>query len=201
MENTVEWAFLGSFEEIVEAADIFIVGEVIAVAPAPDRGRLPGTNSTIRVTQIVKGRSETGDTITVYQTGGVYRRTHAIKDQQGNPAPLPPEAPPGAKPQPPASIAPLYLLELEDDPLFRVGESVALGLTWVSQRTAYLLVSGPQARFRVDERGEVHPMLDDHPAVSSLDGISLEELTARVAAIESSGATPPAANRPGRASP
>ncbi len=177
------WPFVSSFGQLVDAADLFVVGEVIKVAPAPDRGgTLPYTNSTIHVTDVVKGRSESGDTVTVFQTGGVYSPTHAIEDQQKSPGPLPSEAPDGVKPRPPASVAPLVLLEFEDNPLFRVGNRVALALTWNPELPAYLLATGPQARFEVDDRGKVHPMAQDDPAVEPLDGISLEEFIARVRA-------------------
>ncbi len=183
MTGTATWAFMSTFEELVDSSDLFVVGDVIDVAPAPDLGeRLPYSQSTIRVSTVAKGRSETGGTITVYQTGGIYDRSHAIEDQQKSPGPLPPEAPEGMEPQPPASIAPFVLLELEDNPLFRVGEHVALALRWDSTVSAYLVVAGPQGRFRVDAQERVHPLAAQHPAVAPLDGISLQELVARVSA-------------------
>jgi hypothetical protein len=182
-EGTATWAFVSTFEELVDSSDLFVVGDVIDIAPAPDLGgRLPYSQSTIRVSTVAKGRSETGGTITVYQTGGIYDRTHAIEDQQKSPGPLPPEAPEGMEPQPPASIAPFVLLELEDNPLFRVGDHVALALQWEPTVSAYLVVAGPQGRFRVDAQERVHPLAAHHPAVAPLDGISLQELVARVSA-------------------
>lgn len=177
------WAFVSSFEKLVASADLFAVGEVIKVAPAPDLGgSLPYSQSTIRISTVAKGRSETGELITVYQTGGVYRRTHAIEDQLKRPGALPPEAPAGMEPLPPASIAPIVLLELEDNPLFRVGDHVALALQWEPTVSAYLVVAGPQGRFRIDAQQTVHPLAASHPAVAPLDGVALQELVSRVAA-------------------
>ncbi|CAN5706355.1 hypothetical protein BH24CHL8_BH24CHL8_07150 [soil metagenome] len=47
----------------------------------------------------------------------------------------------------------------------------------------YLVWVGPQGRFRVDDQDRVHPMLLEDPAVGSLDGLTIDELLARVEAI------------------
>ncbi len=161
-------------------------GEVVAVMPSKERGggSTPFTRSRIRVTGVGKGDVAVGDIVVVEQTGGVYRATHLVEDQKRGAAPLRPDAPGGARPMPPASVEPVVFLEFEDDPLFCVGERVALALEWNRRLRVYQLEAGPQGRFEVDTRGNVRPMVRQDPAVSRLDGLSLRELLARVAAVE-----------------
>jgi len=183
MTGMGSWAFADSFDEIVDRADLFVVGEVVTIAPAPIEGRLPFSMSTIVITEVLKGPLETGETVIVNQLGGVYAAAHMIDDQQGSPASLPPEAPPDEEPPLPiTSIAPFYLLDPEDNPLFRVGERVALAIESSSTLPGYVLVTGPQSRFSVDEQGRVSPVAHDNPVVAPLDGITVAELSQRVAA-------------------
>ncbi len=75
------------------------------------------------------------------------------------------------------------LLEPDDHPIFRIGERVVLALEWSPALGLYQGGSGPQGRFRVDDQDRVHPMLLDDPATASLDGLTVDELLARVEAI------------------
>ncbi len=127
-----------------------------------------------------KGPISAGEVIEVEQTGGIYKRTRALENQLHSQAPLPSAAPSGLQPLPPASIAPFVLLELEGDPLFRVGEEVALGLRAIPDSERYVLV-GPQGRFTVLADRTVRPILDDDGVVAPLDGVSMDELADRVA--------------------
>ncbi len=179
------WPFLPSFEELIETADAFVVGDVVAVRPGEDiRGQAATSESLIHVSASAKGGLPVGSVVAVYQTGGVEDQTERNKDSSGSPAPLPPEAPPGAEPLPPGpTLPPLMLVEFDDHPIFRAGERVALALQWSPAIDMYLVWVGPQGRFRVDDQDRVHPMLLEDPAVGSLDGLTIDELLARVGAI------------------
>lgn len=187
MTGEGSWPSVDSFEELVDGADLFVIGEVTNVAPSvgPDDvlpDVMPSTNSTMLVTSILAGHSETAQTITVSQTGGLYWPAHMIEDHKKTVAPLPPDADPGASPRGPASIAPLYFLELADDPLFRFGERVAIALDWNPTLSAYVLATGPQSRFSIDENDRVHPVAHSNEVVAPLDGITVADLAQRVAA-------------------
>lgn len=177
------WGFLQSFDEVIEVGDVFIVGEVLTIVAADTDEELPTSDSRVRMTDVSKGDLQTDTVVTVQQTGGVIDRTEAIENQKRSPGPLPPEAPPGVEPLPPVSIPPLMLLEFDEDPLFLVGERVALALEWNPRLKLYQVVAGPQGRFRIDEQDRVHPMVPGDPATASLDGLTIDELLARVEAI------------------
>jgi hypothetical protein len=182
----VSWPYLSSFEEIVQAADIFIVGEVVAVEPGVTTSPMPKSDSKIRVTAFAKGSPPADGIVSVQQSGGIQDQTENNKDfaGSGSPAPLPPEAPPGAEPLPPRpTLPPFMLLEFDDDPIFRVGERVALALRWYPSLEMYQVVVGPQGRFQIDDQDRVHPMDPDDPAVAPLDGLTVDELLARVGPI------------------
>jgi hypothetical protein len=177
-----------TFDQIVQQADLFIVGEVVAVVPGPEccgSYPLPHTDSEIRVTEVGKGQAAVMSTITVQQTGGVYRPLHEAEHRRLSPAPLPSDAPSGAQPGPMESLPPLMLLELDGDPLFRVGERVALALSSNPRLKRYQLVTGPQSRFEVDAQGKVRPVLSDDLAGASVAGLSVDALLARVKAVAS----------------
>ncbi len=179
------WPFLASFEELIETADIFVVGEVVAVRPGESiSGQIAKSDSLIHVSASAKGDLPADSIVTIQQTGGVEDQTESNRDLSGSPAPLPPEAPPGAQPRPPGPTLPPFMLwELENDPIFRVGERVALALQWSPYIDMYQVWVGPQGRFRIDGQDRVHPMLLEDPAVGSLDGLTIEELLTRVEAI------------------
>lgn len=180
----VSWGFMSSFEEVIKAADIFIVGEVLAVGPRETSGPMAKSQSQIQVTAMAKGSLPRDSFILVGQIGGIEDQTGRIKDRSGRLAPLPPEAPPGAKPLPPGpSIPPFILFEPTDNPIFRVGERVVLALYWSPLLGMYEGVRGPQGRFRIDAQDRVHPMNPDDPATAALDGLTVEELFMRVEAI------------------
>lgn len=183
--GVASWELESTFDAVVEKADLFVVGEVIAVQPGREVAEtptqsLPFTNSQIRVTDVGKGVPR-DDEITVEQTGGVYRPTHAIEDSKLPVAPLPPDAPSGVAPLSPAAPPSKVLLELEDDPLFRVGQQVALALMWKPELNVYQIVN-PQGRFAVRDDGTVQPILGDDPAVKDLAGATVEDLLQRVSA-------------------
>lgn len=181
----VSWGYLSSFEEIIEAADIFILGEVLAVGPRETSSPMAKSQSQILVTTSAKGALPAGSIVLVGQIGGIEDQTENNKDfgGSGSPAPLPPEAPPGAEPLPPRpTLPPFMLVEPDDHPIFRVGERVVLALRWSPLLGMYEGVRGPQGRFRIDAQGRVHPMDPEDPTVASLGGLTVEELLARVAA-------------------
>lgn len=179
------WPFLPSFEELIETADVFVVGEVVAVRPGESiSGKIAKSDSLILVSSSAKGGLPAGSVVVVQQTGGVEDHTESNRDRAGSPAPLPPEAPPGAQPLPPGPTLPPFMLwEQENDPIFRAGERVALALQWSPYIDMYQVWVGPQGRFQIDDQDRVHPMLLADPAVASLDGLTIEELLARVEAI------------------
>jgi hypothetical protein len=178
-----------SFEAVVRAADLMVAAEVVSVQPgrrvADHTGTdfLPFTNVGLRVTDVAKGAAPAGVTLTFEQTGGVYRPTRAIADSRGQEAPLPPDAPAGMRPLPPAPVPDRDVLyELREDPLLNVGDRVVLALVWKPGLGLFQLVN-PQGRFTVDAKGKVHTLLHSDPAVGKLDGLpkyALLELAARV---------------------
>ena len=134
-ESVASWQEFSTFDEVVRQADLFVVGEIVAVAPGREVAEtptqsLPFTNSVIRVTEVGKGTRPSTGLITVEQTGGIYRPIHAIEDAKLPPAPLPSDAPREASPLDPVVPPDALLLEVKDDPLFKVGEDVALALVW-----------------------------------------------------------------------
>lgn len=180
----VSWGSLPSFEEVIAAADIFIVGEVLAVGPRETSSPMAKSQSQIHVTAMAKGSLAAGSLVLVGQIGGIEDQTKRNKNRSRSPAPLPPEAPPGAKPLPPGpSLPPFMLFEPEDHPIFRVGERVVLALYWSPLLGMYEGVRGPQGRFRIDAQDRVHPMDPDDPTTADLDGLTVEELLAHVRSI------------------
>ncbi len=171
-----------SFAELVRAADLFVVAEVVSLAPGrrvPDAtgtDLLPFTNVTVRVTQLAKGGVPVGTAIVLEQTGGIYRPTHAINEQRGQQATLPPDAPAGVRPLPPATIPDRDMIyELKEDPLLRRGERVVLALQWRPELGLYQLVS-LQGRFNVAQNGTVQTLLHADSVVAPLDGMGLSAL-------------------------
>jgi hypothetical protein len=171
-----------SFAELVRAAELFVVAEVVSLAPGrrvPDATGtdiLPFTNVTVRVMQVAKGDIPVGTTIVLEQTGGIYRPTHAINDQHGQQANLPPDAPAGVRPLPPAVIPDRDMIyELKEDPLLRRGERVVLALRWRSELGLYQLVS-LQGRFNVAPNETVRTLLHDDSVVAPFDGMGLSAL-------------------------
>jgi len=188
-EGRASWILYPSFADVVAAADLFIVGQVVEVSAGPGAGTtypLPTTVSRVRIAQVAKGAPPADGSVRVEQTGGVYRPSHAIEDARLSPGPLPSQAPAGASPLDPGTPPQQVLLELEDDPLFRPGERLALALQWVPQRGTYRVVN-PQGRFAVDEAGRVAPILRDDPAVQGLAGLAADELLERVRRLAASG--------------
>lgn len=182
MESSVSWPAAASFEDLIAAAHTFIVGDVteIELVPSVGPGDLPHSTSTILLSDAVMGEPQPGDTISVSQTGGAYIPHHFGQEWQTTAPPMPPDAGPGERPAPPASGPGLYLLELEDDPLFCVGERVALALSRIDDQPGHVLATGPQSRFTVDDHGRIHPIVQDDPAVAPLDGMTIEQLLQRV---------------------
>jgi len=179
------WPLFSSFDEVVDRSDLFVIGVVDGVRPGRMVGdpALPFTNVDLAVIQAALGSIARGAVLTVEQTGGVYRPTHAASDARLPVAPLPSEAPAGMQPYPPPEISDdPVVLEVRDDPLLRVGERVALALVWKPDLALYQLVS-PQGRFNIDPFDRVHPQRQDDPAVGGFDGVSVGELIARVKAI------------------
>lgn len=186
-ESVVSWQTFSTFDEVVREADLFVVGEIVAVEPGREVAEtptqsLPFTNSVIRVTDVAKGKLSSTGLITVEQPGGIYRPTHAIEDAKLPPAPLPSDAPSGASPLDPVVPPDELLLEVRDDPLFKVGENVALALVWKPKLGVYQIVN-PQARFDVQTDATVQPILSDDPATKDLRGLRLDEFLRRVAAV------------------
>lgn len=178
-----------SFSELVRASDLVVSAEVVSLVPgrrvADNTGTdvLPFTNVSVRVTEVAKGDTAIGTTLVVEQTGGIYRPTHAIADSRGEQATLPPDAPSGVQPLPPAVIPDRDVLyELKEDPLLRRGERVVLALRWRAQLGVYQL-SSLQGRFNVTQSGTVQTLLRSDPVVGPLDGISVSELFSRVAQV------------------
>ncbi len=156
------WSLYPSFRELVQEADAFVVGEVIAVKPGGERGEdfaVPQMQSRIWVTDVAKGSIERCATVVVEQSGGVQRDTHVHV---------------GETPRPP------FWLDPEDNPIFRVGERVALALDWNPRIRVYQFPV--QGRFEVDGQGSVHPIRPQDPVVAGLDGLSIQQLLTRVAA-------------------
>jgi hypothetical protein len=185
--GSASWPLYSSFDEVVQRADVFVIGTVVAVAPgrevADETGqRLPFLNSQLRVTRIAKGTVSPGETITVEQTGGVNRPTHAIEDAKLSPAPLPSDAPSGVRPRPPVAPPAAILLELEGDPLFKPGEETALALVWKPELGVYQILN-PQCRFNVRPDETVMPVLRDEPAVQGPAGKTVDELVRAVSAV------------------
>ena len=177
-EGRATWILYPTFGEVIAEADLFIVGDVVSAGPGREAGTtypLPTTVSEIRIVDIAKGSSPTVGLVSVEQTGGIHRPTHAIEDARLSPAPLPPEAPTGAKPLDPGTPPDEMLLELADDPLLRPGERVALALRWVSELEVYRLVN-PQGRFAITADGFVTPILREDSAVRGLSGRTVAEL-------------------------
>lgn len=186
-ESVAEWQAFSTFEEVVREADLFVVGEIVVVKPGREVAeiptqRLPFTDSVIRVTEVAKGAPPSTGLITVEQVGGVYRPTHAIEDAKLPPAPLPADAPRGASPLEPVVPPDELLLEVRDDPLFKVGETVALALVWRPRSGLYQIVN-PQGRFAIRSDATAQPILSDDPATEDLRGVRLDELLRRVAAV------------------
>lgn len=180
------WVAFSSFEAIVRKADLFVVVEVVGSAPGRKVADYTGTDVTpftnvqLKILDIGKGNAASGQVITIEQYGGLYRPTHAIADSRLSQAPLPLAAGPGVQPLPPASIPDQdVLLELRQDPLLKVGEKVAIALTWNADLGLYQRFAF-QSRFAVDGLGRVHPVLRDDPVVAGLDGMSLPQLLAVV---------------------
>lgn len=182
---TASWPLFKTFDGVLAEADVFVVGEVVAVRSGRTFGDvqpLPSTDVDLLVTGVGKGELRANDIVTLTQTGGLYRPTHIVNDAKGSVAPLPPDAPPGAQPYPPppANAEPV-LLELQDDPLLRVGERVGLALRLVPDLDVYVLLN-PQGRFNVDSAGRVHVVRKEDEALAGLDGLTVEQLLARVRA-------------------
>ena len=181
-EGRASWILYPTLEEVIAEADLFIVGDVVSAAPGREAGAtfpLPTTVSEIKIVDIAKGSSPTPGLVSVEQTGGIYRTTHAIEDARLSPAPLPPEAPTGAKPRDPGTPPDEMLLELADDPLLRPGERVALALRWVPELEVYRLVN-PQGRFSITADSFVTPILSEDSAVRALAGRTVAELLGEV---------------------
>lgn len=123
--------------------------------------------------------SEPSNVIKVEQTGGVYRPAHAREDAKLSPAPLPSDAPEGVKPLDPGNPPEELLLEVDDDPLFRANERVALALRWVPEFGVYQLVN-PHGRFTIADDDRVVPILADDAAVRFLSGVSVGDLLEEV---------------------
>ncbi len=175
---TASWPLYSTFDGVVSEADLFVVAEVVGVRPGRTVGdpALPFTNADLLVTDVGRGNASPGRVITLEQTGGIYRPTHAAQDAKGSVEPLPSEAPVGAQPYPPADITDSpVVLELRDDPLLAIGQRVAVALRWNAGLELYQLVN-PQGRFRVDANGRVHPARLDDPAVQMLDGLTVQDL-------------------------
>lgn len=176
------WVLYPTFAEVIAKADLFVVGTVTAVSPGSDAGSkfpLPTTVSEIDVSEVGRGSMPGGGVIKVQQTGGVYRPVHAREDAKLSPAPLPADAPEGVEPLSPGTPPERLLLEVDDDPLFRPGERVALALRWVPEFGVYQLVN-PQGRFAIGEDGRVTPILADDAAVKGLSGLSVGDLLEQV---------------------
>lgn len=182
---TAAWPLFKTFDGVLAEADVFVVAEVVAVRSGRTFGDvqpLPSTDVDLLVTNVGKGELRAKDIVTLTQTGGLYRPTHIVNDAKGSVAPLPSDAPPGVEPYAPPSLTDTpVLLQLDDDPLLRVGERVALALRWVPDLKVYVLLN-PQGRFNVDLAGGVHVVRKDDPAVAGLENLTIEQLIARVGA-------------------
>ncbi len=180
-EGRASWILYPTFTDVIGRADLFVVGKVIAVSPGREAGAkfpLPTTVSEIAVSDVGKG-SAPSDVIKVEQTGGVYRPAHAREDAKLSPAPLPSDAPEGVRPLDPGNPPEELLLEVDDDPLFRANERVALALRWVPEFGVYQLVN-PQGRFTIADDDRVVPILADDAAVRFLSGVSVGDLLEEV---------------------
>lgn len=82
------WPFLPTFEELIETADLFVVGEVVAVGPGETSGGVATSNSLIHVSALAKGRLPAGSVVTIYQTGGVEDQTESKQGPFGQPSSL-----------------------------------------------------------------------------------------------------------------
>ncbi len=175
---TAKWPSFDSVRRLSLASDLVIRGRVVAVRPgrvvASGAGApaLPFTNATVRIDEILQGSALVGDTVTVEQTGGTYYDTAAV-NQQGPLPTLPPEAGPNVQPRPRLSPGPAWVvLELEDDPLYRVNEEVVVFVSWKPLLGVYQ-VPGPQGRYRL-AAGRARTMAPVDPLVARFEGMPID---------------------------
>jgi hypothetical protein len=134
----------------------------LPVDPAAERGEipvyppgLPMTRFTIEVSRVLRGGATglaSGARLTLVQAGG--------------PVELP------AAPDAPRRILPL---ELEDDPLFKVGERQLLFLSR-QPNGEYMVAGGPDGRFALDAADRLRPMDDHSPIGRAQQGRTVAEL-------------------------
>jgi hypothetical protein len=160
-----------SIAEARNKADSIVEAEVVAVQRGADivtrtpgepgdEDRIPTQEVTLKVLKSHKGTHKAGDTIQLFQTGGLQ----VPQTLQGEP------------PKDQVRIQAKKVI-LEGDPLYQVGEQHLLMLDQGPR--GLLKTIAPQGRFKIERNGTVTPAVDDEVTMS-LKGKGLSELERQV---------------------
>lgn len=161
--STAKWPIYLTLEELITESDLIVVGKAVKQVPGrlvPDMSSavgLPTTNTSLFVEMVIKGDVKVKSTVTVEQTGGIYVQTNRKEQLKESISKLPVEA--GETPegyeqrlrdneQEKQNFKETVWLELDEDPLFEIGEKDLLFLDWISELNVYQFI--PQGRYQVE---------------------------------------------------
>lgn len=140
--STAKWPVYSSLKELIANSDLVVVGEAVQQEPGrlvPDMSStvgMPTTNTDVFVKTVLKGSTKVQSTVVVEQTGGAYVQTNEEEKQ---------------------TFEETVWLEIDEDPLFSVGEKDLLFLKWIPELKVYQFI--PQGRYQIksDKLVSLHP--------------------------------------------
>jgi hypothetical protein len=151
-------------DSVVEAEVVSVQRGADIVTKAPgepgDEDRIPTQQVTLKVLKTHKGSQKVGDTIQVFQTGGLQVPTTLASEPSKDQVRIQAKK-----------------VILEGDPLYQVGEQHLLMLDQGPK--GQLKTVAPQGRFKIERNGTVTPAVDDE-VTAPLKGKGLAELQRQV---------------------
>lgn len=126
----------GSLEALTSASGVIVVGEIVDTVPR-QYGRLPFSEATVRVTDVVAGQHQVGELLRVVETGGVFWG----RAKDGTPA-----------------SAGAQEVDFEGVPVMRPGERYLLFLLSYDGPVAahsYVVTGEYQGKFRIGTHGAI----------------------------------------------
>lgn len=161
--STAKWPVYSTLDELTAKSDLIIVGQTVKQDPGrlvPDMSStvgLPTTDTIIFVETVLKGDVKVKSNITVEQTGGTYVQTNRKEQLEESIPELPVKAGETSEgyaqrlkdhEEEKQNFEEIVWLELQEDPLFIVGEKDLLFLDWVQELNIYQFI--PQGRYKVE---------------------------------------------------